>query len=87
MITFAPKILEKHSGCSAVRLAYLLWEQRVAGSNPATPTLKMKFLFQNGKLFLNIFFHDKIFFSQVMFFCHIISNKSLPLQNRMLVQI
>ncbi len=26
------------SGHSAVRLAYLLWEQRVAGSNPAAPT-------------------------------------------------
>src|SRR5690606_1242952 len=26
------------SGCGAVRLAYLLWEQGVAGSNPATPT-------------------------------------------------
>ena len=26
------------SGCSAVRLAHLLWEQGVAGSNPATPT-------------------------------------------------
>ena len=28
------------SGCSAVRLAYLLWEQGVAGSNPASPTSK-----------------------------------------------
>ncbi len=28
----------KHSGCSAVRLAHLLWEQGVVGSNPATPT-------------------------------------------------
>ena len=26
------------TGCSAARLAHLLWEQRVAGSNPATPT-------------------------------------------------
>ncbi len=26
------------SGRSAVRLAYLLWEQGVAGSNPAAPT-------------------------------------------------
>ena len=26
------------SGCSAVRLAHLLWEQGVVGSNPATPT-------------------------------------------------
>ena len=29
---------EKFSGCSVVRLAHLLWEQGVAGSNPATPT-------------------------------------------------
>ena len=28
----------KYSGCSAVRLAHLLWEQGVASSNPATPT-------------------------------------------------
>ncbi len=26
------------TGYSAVRLAHLLWEQGVAGSNPATPT-------------------------------------------------
>ena len=30
------------SGCSAVRLAHLLWEQGVVGSNPATPTTKGK---------------------------------------------
>ncbi len=30
----------KDSGCSAVRLAHLLWEQGVVGSNPATPTTK-----------------------------------------------
>ena len=29
---------ERSSGCSAVRLAHLLWEQRVASSNLATPT-------------------------------------------------
>ena len=28
------------SGCSAVRLAHLLWEQGVVGSNPATPTIE-----------------------------------------------
>ena len=26
------------AGCSAARLAHLVWDQRVAGSNPATPT-------------------------------------------------
>ena len=30
----------KYSGCSAVRLAHLLWEQGVVGSNPATPTVE-----------------------------------------------
>ena len=30
------------SGCSAVWLAHLLWEQRVAGSNPVTPTRKKR---------------------------------------------
>ena len=29
----------RFSGCSVVRLAHLLWEQGVAGSNPATPTI------------------------------------------------
>ena len=27
-----------NTGCSAVRLAHLLWEQGVEGSNPFTPT-------------------------------------------------
>ena len=30
--------LHPNSGCSAVRLAHLLWEQGVPGSNPGTPT-------------------------------------------------
>ena len=29
----------KQTGCSAVRLAHLLWEQGVAGSNPVSPTI------------------------------------------------
>jgi hypothetical protein len=28
------------SGCSVARSSRLLWEQEVAGSNPATPTIK-----------------------------------------------
>ena len=32
------KGMEDETGYSAVRLAHLLWEQGVAGSNPATPT-------------------------------------------------
>ena len=31
--------MKQVSGCSAVRLAHLLWEQGVVGSNPATPTI------------------------------------------------
>ena len=30
--------MKAKTGCSAVRLAHLLWEQGVVGSNPATPT-------------------------------------------------
>ena len=38
--TFAVAMLFKSiaTGCSAVRLAHLLWEQGVEGSNPFTPT-------------------------------------------------
>ena len=44
--TFAPilrsplTIGRRVSGCSAVRLAHLLWEQGVEGSNPFTPTVE-----------------------------------------------
>ena len=27
-----------HSGCSVARLSRLVWDEEVAGSNPATPT-------------------------------------------------
>ena len=30
------------TGCSAVRLAHLVWDQRVPGSNPGTPTKQAK---------------------------------------------
>ena len=33
---------DMHSGRSAVRLAHLLWEQGVEGSNPFTPTKQLK---------------------------------------------
>ncbi len=39
--------LDRVPGCSAVRLAHLLWEQGVAGSNPATPTTKDQALIIN----------------------------------------
>ncbi len=32
------RLLKTKAGCSAARLAHLVWDQRVAGSNPATPT-------------------------------------------------
>ena len=35
---------ESKTGCSAVRLAHLLWEQGVLGSNPGTPTYKAQLL-------------------------------------------
>ena len=34
------KAFNDFSGCSAVRLAHLLWEQGVPGSNPGIPTRK-----------------------------------------------
>ncbi len=42
-------IMFEPSGCSAVWLAHLLWEQRVAGSNPVTPTKRRECHF--GALF------------------------------------
>ena len=32
------KAVRLSSGCSAVRLAHLVWDQGVPGSNPGTPT-------------------------------------------------
>ena len=48
------KAFNDDSGCSAVRLAHLLWEQGVPGSNPGIPTRKELqkcnsfFLFSHG---------------------------------------
>ena len=33
------EIVKVFTGCSAVRLAHLLWEQGVPGSNPGIPTI------------------------------------------------
>ena len=50
----------KHSGCSAVRLAHLLWEQGVVGSNPATPTEINKLLiFSSLFLYISLFYLSK----------------------------
>jgi hypothetical protein len=45
--TFAPR----KSGYSAVRLAHLVWDQGVAGSNPATPTEEKNHLAAGGVVF------------------------------------
>jgi hypothetical protein len=37
------KVSADKAGCSAARLAHLVWDQRVAGSNPATPTKEKAF--------------------------------------------
>ena len=38
MVAEGVTYFERVTGYGAVRLAHLLWEQGVAGSNPATPT-------------------------------------------------
>ena len=66
-----------------IRLAHLLWEQGVVGSNPATPTNKNKPLDSNGLFLymeasnkilylLNFFMYSsKIFFNSSLKFCFI----------------
>ena len=46
------------AGCSAVRLAHLVWDQGVGGSNPSTPTFKDQFSLRLG-LFLCPFFRHE----------------------------
>ena len=40
--TFASLLRDKATGCSTVRLVYLVWDQGVASSNPAIPTEERK---------------------------------------------
>ena len=40
------------TGCSAARLAHLVWDQRVAGSNPATPTKEKAFSAEAERVFV-----------------------------------
>lgn len=42
----------KCSGCSTARLVYLVWDQGVAGSNPATPTSPAEALATAGFYFI-----------------------------------
>ena len=63
-ITHPKKVLKyqdkRNSGCSVARLARLLWEQEVGGSNPLTPTRQKPLLtdikpfFIEGLLFYQI---------------------------------
>ena len=63
-ITHPRKVLKyqdkRNSGCSVARLARLLWEQEVGGSNPLTPTRQKSLLtdikpfFIEGLLFYQI---------------------------------
>ena len=56
------KYKELFSGYSAVRLAHLVWDQGVVGSNPTTPTFKrIKLLKYNLILFLLSDICSKIF--------------------------
>ena len=56
--TFAP-LFARASGCSAVRLARLLWEQEVPGSNPGTPTKQQQHTDNHeDNLRLPAFFYD-----------------------------
>ena len=44
--------MKAKTGCSAVRLAHLLWEQGVPGSNPGTPTKLKELTREVSALFL-----------------------------------
>ena len=42
------------SGCSAVRLAHLLWEQGVPGSNPGIPTNEKRLINKSVSFFCTL---------------------------------
>ncbi len=74
-ITHPRKVLKyqdkRNSGCSVARLARLLWEQEVGGSNPLTPT-------RQKPLLTDI----KPFFIEGLLFCHIGSINVTDIQKR-----
>ena len=45
-------VIQFETGCSAVRLAHLLWEQGVVSSNPTTPTLQSACVYSQADFFL-----------------------------------
>ena len=71
-ITHPKKVLKyqdkRNSGCSVARLARLLWEQEVGGSNPLTPTLEMIPFVSDNKAP----FHDGVF---CIHYLHLIINQ------------
>ncbi len=48
-----PVCSKSFSGCSVARLARLLWEQEVASSNLATPTINSKPVCESKRAFFN----------------------------------
>ncbi len=56
------------SGCSVARLSRLLWEQEVAGSNPATPTNKSSDF--SGLFFWNILKNSNMWPKSYFFGCY-----------------
>ena len=57
----------KKAGCSAVRLAHLLWEQGVEGSNPFTPTKTTKGRISKAFALIYALFYElkDMFYSEV----------------------
>ena len=64
------------TGCSVARLSRLLWEQEVAGSNPATPTTKSQTKL-SGFFILKGFEPGKVGAESIKYFCRFMKK---PLQ-------